>query len=295
MRLRSPIVWYGGKGLMVAKLLPLVPRHRVYVEPFGGGASLLFAKSVADVEVYNDLDEGLVNFFRVLRNEGQARRLKWLLDRTPYARGEWQECRRLLDREADVVRKAWRWLVVCRMSFSGMFGSGWSCSRGNGGVDRWRTCGRMLLECAARFEHVQVECQGWRDVVRRHDSAETFFYMDPPYVQSTRSGTRYAVDFDEKEHEELVRWLLGLRGKVMLSGYLSDVYRPLEEAGWVRNMWGTACHTLYSTDGKFSGAGARLRGARRVEVVWRNYRLIRDEKTLAVDRLAWETGRREPQ
>ena len=277
---------------MTAKLLPLVPRHRVYVEPFGGGASLLFAKSVAEVEVYNDLDEGLVNFFRVLRNGEQARRLKWLVGLTPYARAEWQECRRLLDSEADVVRKAWRWLVVCRMSFGGKFGGGWSCCRSNIGADRWRVCGRKLLECAARFERVQVECQGWRDVVRRHDSAETFFYMDPPYVQSTRSGHRYSVDFDDSEHRELVRWLLGLRGKVMLSGYLSDVYRPLEEAGWVRNMWGTACHTSYSTDGRFDGAGGRIRNAGRVEVVWRNYRLIRDEKTLAVDRLAWETGRR---
>ncbi len=65
-RLRSPILWFGGKGNMVAKILPLFPPHRIYVEPFGGGASLLMAKAPAPVEVYNDLDSGLVNLFRVL-------------------------------------------------------------------------------------------------------------------------------------------------------------------------------------------------------------------------------------
>lgn len=66
--LRSPICWFGGKGLMVSKLLPLIPPHHIYVEVFGGGASLLFAKEPSPVEVYNDIDSGLVNFFRVLRD-----------------------------------------------------------------------------------------------------------------------------------------------------------------------------------------------------------------------------------
>jgi len=62
-KLRSPIVWFGGKGHMVNKLLPLIPKHKIYVEPFGGGANLLIAKEPSPVEVYNDLDSGLVNFF----------------------------------------------------------------------------------------------------------------------------------------------------------------------------------------------------------------------------------------
>jgi len=67
-RLRSPMWWFGGKGKMVKKLLPLIPQHKIYVEVFGGGASLLFAKEPSPVEVYNDLNSDLVNFFRVLRD-----------------------------------------------------------------------------------------------------------------------------------------------------------------------------------------------------------------------------------
>lgn len=58
--MRSPIWWFGGKGNMVAKLLPLIPPHRTYVEPYGGGASLLFAKNPSPVEVYNDLNQAVV-------------------------------------------------------------------------------------------------------------------------------------------------------------------------------------------------------------------------------------------
>lgn len=111
-RLRSPIVWFGGKGNMVAKLLPLIPPHRIYVEPFGGGASLLFAKKPSPVEVYNDLDSGLVNFFRVLRDPKKFERLHKLVSLTPYSREEYDFCRATWETCDDDVERAYRWYVV---------------------------------------------------------------------------------------------------------------------------------------------------------------------------------------
>src|SRR6478672_667342 len=70
-RLRSPITWFGGKGLLARKIVPLFPPHHCYVEPFCGGASCLFAKSPSPVEVVNDVDGDIVNFFRVLRDPGK--------------------------------------------------------------------------------------------------------------------------------------------------------------------------------------------------------------------------------
>lgn len=67
--LRSPIIYFGGKGNLVKKLLKFIPRHYTYVEVFGGGASLLFAKEPSKVEVYNDIDGEVVNLFRVLRDK----------------------------------------------------------------------------------------------------------------------------------------------------------------------------------------------------------------------------------
>ena len=70
--MNSPITWYGGKGLMRTKLLPLFPPHdkyRCYLEVFGGGASLLFAKNPSTLEIYNDTDSGLFNFMNVIRDK----------------------------------------------------------------------------------------------------------------------------------------------------------------------------------------------------------------------------------
>lgn len=89
MRLRSPITWVGGKGLMVGKLLKLLPPHRHYVEVFGGGASLLSAKGPAGgVEVYNDIDAGLVHFFRTLRDPKLFWEFYVKAISTPYSRLE---------------------------------------------------------------------------------------------------------------------------------------------------------------------------------------------------------------
>ena len=66
--MKSPIQWFGGKGLFTKVLLPLIPAHHLYVEAFGGGASLLFAKPPSSNEVYNDIDSTLADFFRMLQD-----------------------------------------------------------------------------------------------------------------------------------------------------------------------------------------------------------------------------------
>ena len=69
--MRGPIRWFGGKGLMVAKLLPLMPPCRRYCEPFCGGAAMFFARPPVEIETLNDLDGGLIGFFRVLADPEQ--------------------------------------------------------------------------------------------------------------------------------------------------------------------------------------------------------------------------------
>lgn len=232
-RLRSPIQWFGGKGNMTAKLLPLLPEHQTYVEAFGGGASLLFAKEPSPVEVYNDVDEGLVGFFRVLRDPRQLGRLKRLADLTPYSRSEYDLSKRTWRDETDPALRAYRWFVVARMSFGGKFGDSWGSvvtSSNRGMAD---TAARWLGACAAlpaiqeRLLRVQVECQDWRTILRRYDRPETLFYLDPPYPSSTRRSGGYAHELSEADHAELVDRVLTLKGKVLLSGYRTPIYRPL--------------------------------------------------------------------
>lgn len=135
--MRSPICWLGGKGLLVKKLLPLVPEHRIYVEVFGGGASLLLAKdpAVSEVEVYNDLDSRLVNLFEVLREPEGFAEFERRAVLTPFGR---EVFRRARDSEAvDPVEGAWAFFV--RQSFGGMgafeWVSEWDLSAFGGGVE----------------------------------------------------------------------------------------------------------------------------------------------------------------
>src|SRR5688572_9116143 len=113
--LASPIHWLGGKGKMVTKLLDFFPEHHTYAEPFGGGASMLIAKDPSPVEVYNDLNSGLVNFFRVIRDRDRFPEFLRLVSLTPYSREEYAWCNEHWESEPDDLKKAYMWYIVARM------------------------------------------------------------------------------------------------------------------------------------------------------------------------------------
>jgi len=230
--MRSPILWFGGKGNMVAKLLPLIKeiQHHTYVEPFGGGASLLLAKPPSPVEVYNDLDQGLVGFFRVLRDPVQFAEFHRLVSLTQYSRAEYYHARDTWATEDDPVQRAYLWYVTARQSFSGCFGSSWSlavtCS-GRGmacTASKWLSAVERLPEVVERLLRVQVECHDWRQILDTYDRPGTLFYLDPPYVMSTRSAGGYAHELTADDHRELVERLPDLSGQWVLSGYESPLY-----------------------------------------------------------------------
>lgn len=62
--MKTPISYYGGKQGMLRHILPLIPPHDLYTEVFAGGAAVLFAKEPVKINVINDLNGELVNFYR---------------------------------------------------------------------------------------------------------------------------------------------------------------------------------------------------------------------------------------
>lgn len=274
-RLRSPITWFGGKGRLAPRLLPLLPPHRTYVEPFGGGASVLLAKAPAAVEVYNDLDSGLVHFFRTLRDPVLFARLCHMASLTPYSREEYFNCLKTWEQSPDPVERAWRWFVVARMSFSGRFGGSISMNVANsargmaGTCSRWLSIMEMLPAIARRMQCVQIEHLDYRRVLALYDTPETLFYCDPPYMPQSRRGGVYRHDFSDADHDSLLDALQNLSGMVALSGYASPLYARLEKAGWRREDFSITC----SAAGRTARAGlqgpgsARLKQSR-VESLW---------------------------
>lgn len=276
MKLRPPIPYFGGKQLMAGKLLPLFPVHKTYVEAFGGAGSLLFAKSPAPVEVYNDLDSDLVNFMRVLRDrDGMFPDFYNRACLTPYSREEWQFCRDHLNDDPDPVARARRLFVLARFSFSGLVGSSF-------GIDVTASKGGMVQKASAyqgvlgilprlsdRLVSVLIENRDFRDLIKVYDTEDTFFYVDPPYMHQTRRSGAYKHEMTDDDHRDLVEMLRQIKGKAMLSGYPNDLYDSL---GWEKRQWDVCCNAAGRTrNSGLQGAGAVLKSQRRTECVWMNY------------------------
>jgi DNA adenine methylase len=227
------------------------------------------------VEIYNDRDEELVNFFRVLRDPELFQRFQHLVSLTPYARVDWRDCRETWQEQTDPVERAYRGFVVARQSFGGCFGRGWGFSvatsqRGMAGrVSSWLSCIDSLPAIAERLLRVQIDCLDWRDCLTTYDTPETFFYCDPPYVPETRKDGGYTYELTEKDHQEMVARLLTLQGQVILSGYPHPIYQPLRDAGWDYHEWNTVCYTAGRTRvTEIRGPGFALAHSPRVEAVW---------------------------
>ena len=194
---------------------------------------------------------------------------------TPYSREEYNFCRTTWEECEDEVERAYRWFVVARMSFSGRFAQSWSvvvahsCRGMAGSCAKWLSAIQMLPLIHERFMRVQIENADFRNVLKRYDTPDTLFYCDPPYVPDTRRNGSYRHELTLDDHRELVEILLSLKGKVLLSGYAHPVYVPLEEAGWERLDFETACHAVARTRATgILGEGAAKAKQKRVESVW---------------------------
>lgn len=267
--LKSPIAWYGGKAYYAEWLIERFPDHRVYVEPFGGAANVLLRKPRSEVEVYNDIDDRVVNLFRVIRDPEPFERLQLLLDLTPYARGEFAALLDLPPTE-DPVEKARRFFAVCRQARGGIGMSkltknAWATSKRTRRemaepVSKYLSAIDGLEDVATRFRTVMIESRPAIEIIHQYDGDDTFFYLDPPYMPETRHGNKaatYAHEMAPDDHAALLDTLLQIKGKAMLSGYAAPLYED-KLKDWRREELRTKAHMSNS-------------GEERVEVIWFNY------------------------
>lgn len=229
-----PVLKYYGSKFRLAKwIITHFPKHRHYVEPFGGAANVLLVKEPSKLETYNDLSDDIVNFFQILRDRPDE--LVRLVKLTPWSRTEFMRCVTPIENE-DPLESARR--VYFRLWMSIMGGM----VRGN--FRRHNKQGRSvttdirpenLLKASQRFRNVMIEKRDAFTLIREMDSPDTLFYIDPPYVGSTRTATKiYEVELTDDQHREL-DMLNELEGLTILSGYPNDIYRELfEDRGWTR-------------------------------------------------------------
>lgn len=237
---RPVLQYHGGKWMLAPWIISRFPPHQVYVEPYGGAASVLLRKPRSYAEVYNDLDGDVVNLFRVLRNPEQAQELERLLGLTPFAR---EEFRFAYESTHEPVERARR--LVFR-SFAGHAGGathgrnvGFRADarrRGTTPSHDWMSFPKQIKFFAQRLQGVVVESQPALHIIGRYDSTETLFYVDPPYPKATRGNGSddYRHEMSDQEHRELAEALHSLRGMVVLSGYPCALYDEELYPDWRR-------------------------------------------------------------
>ena len=262
---------------MTTKIIPILVKmpHERYVEPFGGGASILLAKKPKPVEVYNDLDRGLYDFFSVLSDPELFEQFYRRIAVLPYSRQFYNEYKKEWEEEKDKIVRVVKWFLVAQQSFGGDFGGSWgsgvtTSTRGMARTcSKWLSCIDLLPQIHTRLQRVQIEYADFRVILDRYDTPKTLFYCDPPYVPGTRKAGGYLHEITDADHQELVTLLLNLKGKVALSGYNHEIYTPLEQAGWERYDFHTVCSAAGRTRGSgLQGKGKVLEKQGRIESLW---------------------------
>jgi len=220
--------WYGGKYSHLDWLLPLLPKTTHYCEPFGGSAAVLINREPSPLETYNDVHGEVVNFFRVLREQGDA--LTKAIGLTPFSREEFEMAISEPTGTLSELERARRFYILARQVRTGLAqkaSSGrWAhcklTSRAGmaGAVSRWLGAVEDLPLIAQRLLRVQIEHAPAIEVIRRYDSEETLVYCDPPYPHESRTDVNaYANEMTDEHHRELAEVLRNVKGKVALSGY----------------------------------------------------------------------------
>lgn len=264
-RVSPPLKWHGGKWYLATKIIALMPPHTHYVEAYAGGLSVLLAKEPEGVsEVANDIDGDLSNFWRVLQREESFNQFQRVLEAVPFSESEWRDTQQSAG--GDSVEKAVRFFIRCRQSLAGRMNCFAPLSRTrtrrgmNEQASAWLNAVEGLPVVHARLKRVAILNRNAVDVIHQQDGPGTLFHLDPPYVGETRAcGNVYSHEMMANQHGELLETICGCDGRVMLSGYSSEMYdRKLRD--WTRHEFVLP-----------NQASGEKRKRRMTEVVWCNF------------------------
>lgn len=256
---RPALRWHGGKWKLAPWIISHFPPHRVYVEPFGGAASVLLRKPISYAEIYNDMDDEVVNLFQVCRGP-RAHELASALHLTPFSETEFKasymptDCQ--IERARRTVVKSYQGFGSNAVHRKSGFRSN-SNRSGTTPAHDWANYPEALIAVIERLRGVTITCRSAFKVMAGHDAPETLHYVDPPYVMATRTDASadYAHEMTDSQHGDLLAFLKTLKGRVVLSGYPCAIYDDALQ-GWTR------------AERKAFADGA----SERTEVLWMNYR-----------------------
>lgn len=238
--------YYGGKIRLAHKIIPHIPKHTIYVEPFCGGASIFFKKPWPDTkngghyrEVINDTNQLVYNFYKTFRDKPDE--LIFKIENTPYSKDEYNDAFRIVadkdQAQYDNVTKAWSFYVAITQTFGkkingrcwgrAMYGANLSYS--------YHSKIKALGLLRSRLDGVHIDNKDALEIIKDYDAPQTFFYLDPPYIDTDQ---RYHAEknnnveiFSQEKLIKLLDLLKDIKGSFILSHYKNEI---LDSYGWKR-------------------------------------------------------------
>lgn len=224
--MKTPITYYGGKQKLTREILKKIPKHTLYAEPFIGGGAIFFAKEKSPVEVINDTNRELINFYKVVQNDFVA--LEKHIHISLHSRDLHRKATVINahpDLFPDDVKRAWAVWILSQQSFSSKLNGNWGYDIAKNTTSKKIMNKRASFteEYAVRLQDVQIESTDALRIITSRDTVNSFFYCDPPYYNSDCAHyDGYTID----DYERLLKTLSRIKGKFLLSSYPSE---PLTE------------------------------------------------------------------
>ena len=225
MIVKPPLTYTGGKSRMLPNIMPLIPPHESYIEPFCGGATVFFAKPLVKDNILNDTHTEVVNFYKVLQSKKLRLQFFAEMDCTPYARECFKQALKVFfnPKGKSLVLRAWGMFITCEQCFQRRIEprATWAVSsiRNNAAAYR-KKC--ILVKTDAFLKHIsaaRIECKDALSIIPQAKK-NTFMYLDPPYPDTVQGHYK---GYSWQDFEKLLKCLEKLSAKFMLSSFPSDM------------------------------------------------------------------------
>jgi len=231
--LNSPIRYLGGKRLLRVEIISRFPKdHICYVEGFCGGAGVFFGKKPSKVEVISDVNDDLMNFYRVVGDKKKHNQLIEALRWELCSRSQFNSYKKDLRdpgkrKELTDVQLAKRYYYVNKMSFAGKGGNFGYATTGGPGLNLLKIKNN-IKRTHERLKRVYIENEDYKKIIERYDRKHTVFFFDPPY--RTPSSRAYMKYFTDDDFICLKNVLKGIKGKFILTlnkdDFMINLFKP---------------------------------------------------------------------
>ena len=260
--MKPPLTYYGGKQILSKEIISLIPKHNLYCEPFFGGGAVFFFKEPSHVEVINDSNGELINFYKVVKND--FKKLQKEIKISLHSRK--------LHAQADVIYKhpelfneiqrAWAVWMLANQSYASKLNGSWGFDKKENMTPKKLHEKRkaFLVGYAERLDKVQIECTDALQVIKTFDTKESFFYCDPPYFNAHQGHYK---GYTQKDFEKLLDVLSEIKGRFLLSSYPSKmINKYAKKHNWfVKKIDAQLC----------IASGPNVKKKRKIEVISANY------------------------